>query len=108
MSIYNRWIVGSIVEIHIQPYLQQPSSGVWPDVFAVMQHRENASEQTDDLQNLSACVAASGAVLAITAEPSEEVMNEIEQFCNADTELSPRVAKEIIFRRIWYRLLHDC
>ena len=77
------------------------------DVFAVMQHRENTTEQTEDLQNLSACVGASGTVLAVTAEPSEEAMNEITQFSSADTELSPRVAKEIIFRRIWYQCLFN-
>ena len=43
-----------------------------------------------------------GAVLAVTAEPSGSVMSEIEQFCSAETELPETIAKEIIFRRIWY------
>ena len=76
---------------------------MWLDVFAVMQHHASADEQTDDMQTLLACIGASGAVLAVTAEPSEEAMNEITRFCNADTELLPRIAKEIIFRRIWYQ-----
>ena len=83
---------------------------MWVDLCEYMDRHIQMHMYAHACRNLVGCVIASGAVLAITAEPSVEMMNEIEQFCSAETELSERIVKEIIFQPsgIEPRLLEDC